>query len=52
MDAEYHCFFLLSLTYILYLPVIPDYAAMQWIMRAPTFGEVDVLVDRIKNCFA
>ncbi|KAG8951841.1 hypothetical protein FRC04_005533 [Tulasnella sp. 424] len=31
--------------------VIPDYAKCQWLIRAPTWAEVQVLHDRIKRCF-
>ncbi|KIO34099.1 hypothetical protein M407DRAFT_17012 [Tulasnella calospora MUT 4182] len=31
--------------------VIPDYAKCQWLIRAPTWAEVQVLHDRIKKCF-
>ncbi|GJE91327.1 M20 family metallopeptidase [Phanerochaete sordida] len=30
--------------------IIPDYAWMKWLMRAPTRKEVDVLVPRVRNC--
>ncbi|EKM53333.1 uncharacterized protein PHACADRAFT_259629 [Phanerochaete carnosa HHB-10118-sp] len=30
--------------------VIPDYAWMKWLMRAPTRREVDVLVPRVRAC--
>ncbi|KAI0315031.1 hypothetical protein OF83DRAFT_389613 [Amylostereum chailletii] len=30
--------------------VIPDYARMKWITRAPTWAEVDVLRERVVNC--
>ncbi|TFY78609.1 hypothetical protein EWM64_g5402, partial [Hericium alpestre] len=30
--------------------VIPDYAKMTWIVRAPTWDEVDVLRTRVVNC--
>ncbi|KAA1469040.1 amidohydrolase [Dentipellis sp. KUC8613] len=30
--------------------VIPDYAKMTWIVRAPTWAEVEVLRDRVVNC--
>ncbi|TFY65870.1 hypothetical protein EVG20_g5218 [Dentipellis fragilis] len=30
--------------------VIPDYAKMTWIVRAPTWAEVEVLRDRVINC--
>jgi hypothetical protein len=32
------------------MAVIPDYAAMHWIVRAPTAKEVGELRDRVKNC--
>ncbi|KAJ3488658.1 hypothetical protein NLI96_g2682 [Meripilus lineatus] len=31
--------------------VIPDYAKMRWIVRAPTWGEVVSLRTRVVNCF-
>ncbi|KAK0217826.1 hypothetical protein IW262DRAFT_1298439 [Armillaria fumosa] len=31
--------------------VIPDYAHMTWIVRAPTHGEVDEFAERVKSCF-
>ncbi|KAK0189039.1 hypothetical protein F5146DRAFT_1140603 [Armillaria mellea] len=31
--------------------VIPDYAHMTWIVRAPTHGEVDEFAERVKACF-
>ncbi|SJL03890.1 uncharacterized protein ARMOST_07247 [Armillaria ostoyae] len=31
--------------------VIPDYAHMTWIVRAPTHGEVGVFAERVKACF-
>lgn len=31
--------------------VIPDYAKMRWIIRAPTWSEVAILRDRLKACF-
>lgn len=30
--------------------VIPDYAKMRWLVRAPTSDEVEVLRDRLLNC--
>ena len=34
-----------------FLLVIPDYAKMHWIVRAPTWKEVEELRDRVINCF-
>jgi len=31
--------------------VIPDYAKMQWIVRAPTFAQAVTLAQRVENCF-
>ncbi|KAG9013748.1 hypothetical protein FRB90_005753 [Tulasnella sp. 427] len=31
--------------------VIPDYAKCRWLIRAPTWAEVQVLHDRVKKCF-
>ncbi|EJD38885.1 amidohydrolase [Auricularia subglabra TFB-10046 SS5] len=31
--------------------IIPDYAKMKWIVRAPTVAEVEVLYARVVNCF-
>ncbi|PFH51825.1 hypothetical protein AMATHDRAFT_74704 [Amanita thiersii Skay4041] len=31
--------------------VIPDYARMRWLVRAPTYAELVPLVERAKNCF-
>ncbi|KAK0501404.1 hypothetical protein EDD18DRAFT_1142676 [Armillaria luteobubalina] len=31
--------------------VIPDYAHMTWIVRAPTHEEVDEFAERVKSCF-
>ncbi|KAI0923499.1 hypothetical protein AcV5_009025 [Taiwanofungus camphoratus] len=31
--------------------VIPDYAKMRWIVRAPTWGELEILRERVKACF-
>ncbi|KAH9832533.1 amidohydrolase [Rhodofomes roseus] len=31
--------------------IVPDYAKMRWIVRAPTWGEVEVLRERVKACF-
>lgn len=31
--------------------VIPDYAKMRWIVRAPTWGELEVLRERVQKCF-
>lgn len=31
--------------------IIPDYAKMQWIVRAPTWDEVEVLRERVLACF-
>jgi hypothetical protein len=33
------------------LSVIPDYANMRWYVRAPTYGELVLFVDRVKACF-
>lgn len=30
--------------------VIPDYAAMHWIVRAPTYKEVKILKGRVQAC--
>ena len=30
--------------------VIPDYAQMRWIVRAPTVEELDAFVKRATNC--
>ncbi|KAG8922621.1 hypothetical protein FRC02_011741 [Tulasnella sp. 418] len=32
--------------------IIPDYAKMRWLVRAPSGQEVDVLVERVINCFS
>ncbi|KZT07218.1 amidohydrolase [Laetiporus sulphureus 93-53] len=31
--------------------IIPDYSKMRWIVRAPTWSEVEILRDRVKACF-
>ncbi|TFK29663.1 aminoacylase 1-like protein 2 [Coprinopsis marcescibilis] len=31
--------------------VIPDYAKMRWLVRAPTVGEMTALVQRVQDCF-
>lgn len=31
--------------------VIPDYAGMRWLVRAPTKDQLSVLVERVKACF-
>ncbi|THV05540.1 hypothetical protein K435DRAFT_647027 [Dendrothele bispora CBS 962.96] len=31
--------------------VIPDYSKMRWIVRAPTWPELEVFVKRVQNCF-
>ncbi|PCH36418.1 amidohydrolase [Wolfiporia cocos MD-104 SS10] len=31
--------------------IIPDYAKMRWIVRAPTWAELEVLRERVKKCF-
>ncbi|KAL0577296.1 hypothetical protein V5O48_004689 [Marasmius crinis-equi] len=31
--------------------IIPDYAKMKWIVRAPTHAELQVLAEKILNCF-
>ncbi|KAJ8079541.1 hypothetical protein PM082_011128 [Marasmius tenuissimus] len=31
--------------------VIPDYAKMKWIVRAPTYAELRVLAEKVLNCF-
>jgi len=31
--------------------VIPDYACMKWYIRAPTYTELAVFVERVRNCF-
>ncbi|KAH9930227.1 uncharacterized protein B0H18DRAFT_953169 [Fomitopsis serialis] len=31
--------------------IIPDYAKMRWIVRAPTWGELEALRERVKACF-
>jgi hypothetical protein len=33
-----------------FFPAIPDHASMQWIMGAPSYAEVEAVVDRMKNC--
>lgn len=33
------------------LSVIPDYAKMHWIVRAPTWAELVALRERVKACF-
>lgn len=30
--------------------VIPDYAKMRWIVRAPSYDEMKALIDRVKAC--
>jgi acetylornithine deacetylase/succinyl-diaminopimelate desuccinylase-like protein len=30
--------------------IIPDYAKMTWIARAPTWAEVEILRERVENC--
>lgn len=32
--------------------VIPDYTKMLWLVRAPTFAELEVLRERVKACFS
>ncbi|KAF9508821.1 hypothetical protein BS47DRAFT_1365657 [Hydnum rufescens UP504] len=31
--------------------IIPDYAKMRWLVRAPTAKEVEVFAERVKKCF-
>ncbi|KAJ7180702.1 hypothetical protein C8R46DRAFT_1070306 [Mycena filopes] len=31
--------------------VIPDYARMRWLVRAPTSSDLTAFVERVKNCF-
>ncbi|KAF9006077.1 amidohydrolase [Cyathus striatus] len=31
--------------------VIPDYSQMRWLVRAPTYRELEAFVERVKNCF-
>ncbi|KZT07145.1 amidohydrolase [Laetiporus sulphureus 93-53] len=31
--------------------IIPDYSKMRWIVRAPTWSEVEILRNRVKACF-
>ena len=31
--------------------VIPDYAKMRWLVRAPTAKEAEVFTERVKKCF-
>ncbi|CAG7847005.1 Peptidase M20 domain-containing protein 2 AltName: Full=Aminoacylase-1-like protein 2 [Serendipita indica DSM 11827] len=31
--------------------IIPDYAKMRWLVRAPSAAEVDILRERVINCF-
>ena len=31
--------------------VIPDYAKMRWLVRAPSAAQVEVLQERVINCF-
>lgn len=39
--------------FTLYIPraVIPDYARLKYLVRAPTADEVVVLSERVKKCF-
>lgn len=42
--ATYH----ISLTFIV---VIPDYSKLTYLVRAPSIGEVNDLVKRVRACF-
>lgn len=33
------------------IPVIPDYAKMRWLVRAPSAKEVETLRERVVACF-
>lgn len=40
----------MSIRYLMQFPVIPDYAKMRWIVRAPSYAELADLVRRVKAC--
>lgn len=51
--VKLHIFFLalkINSSLIYCTSVIPDYSKMQWLARAPTFPELEVLVERVQNC--